>query len=94
VTDAHLFYDGKQHKNMSWLYIIIVGAIAGWLGGLITQGRGFGVLGNIVVGILGGLIGGWLFRVLRVETTGFYGEILTAFVGALVLIWLSKKLKL
>lgn len=94
MTDAHLFYDGKQHKNMSWLYIIIVGAIAGWLGGLITQGRGFGVLGNIVVGILGGLIGGWLFRVLRVETTGFYGEILTAFVGALVLIWLSKKLKL
>lgn len=79
---------------MNWLYIIIVGAIAGWLGGLITQGRGFGILGNIVVGILGGLIGGWLFGLFNIQAGGFYGEIFTAIIGALVLIWLSKKLKL
>lgn len=79
---------------MSWLYIIIVGAIAGWLGGLITQGHGFGILGNIVVGILGGLIGGWLFGLFNIEAGGFYGAIFTAIIGALVLIWLSKRLKL
>ena len=79
---------------MNWLYIIIVGAVAGWLGGLITQGKGFGILGNIVVGILGGLVGGWLFKLFNVQTNGFYGEIITAFVGAIVLIWLSKRLKI
>ena len=79
---------------MSWLYIIIVGAIAGWVGGLISQGRSFGILGNIVVGILGSLIGGWLFNLFNVQAGGFYGEIFTAIVGALVLIWLSKRLKL
>jgi uncharacterized membrane protein YeaQ/YmgE (transglycosylase-associated protein family) len=61
---------------------------------MITQGRGFGLLGNIVVGIFGGLIGGWLFKLFDVEAGGFYGAIFTAFIGALVLIWLSKRLKL
>lgn len=79
---------------MSWLYIIIVSGIAGWIGGRITRGKGFGILGNIAVGILGGLVGGWLFRLFNVQAGGLFGAIFTAVIGALTLIWLSKKLKI
>lgn len=45
---------------MHFLWFILIGAIAGWLAGQITKGGGFGLLGNIVIGILGAVIGGWL----------------------------------
>ena len=72
---------------LSW---IVVGAIAGWLSGQVMKGRGFGLLGDIFVGVAGGLIGGWLatqlFKVPN-PVNGFNLEsILVAFVGAIVLI--------
>jgi len=72
---------------LSW---IVVGAIAGWLSGQFMKGRGFGLLGNIFVGIAGGLIGGWLASALFNLTDAMNGinitSILIAFVGAVVLI--------
>lgn len=74
-----------------WLFI---GAVAGWLAGVIVKGFGFGLVGNIVVGILGAFIGGWLFGVLGIGATyGIVGAILGATVGAVVLLFVIKLLR-
>ena len=66
---------------------LVLGAIAGWLGGQIFKGSGLGLIGNIVVGILGGIIGYWGLGKLGVHLgTGWLGYILTAAIGAVVLL--------
>ncbi|MET0667418.1 MAG: GlsB/YeaQ/YmgE family stress response membrane protein [Methyloceanibacter sp.] len=68
---------------------LAVGAIAGWLAGLLVQGTGFGLVGDIVVGILGALIAGFLFPVLGLTLTlggDLLGAILLAFIGAVILL--------
>ncbi|MCW5923540.1 MAG: GlsB/YeaQ/YmgE family stress response membrane protein [Saprospiraceae bacterium] len=71
------------------LVILAVGAASGWLAGFIRQGYGFGLLGNIVIGILGGFIGNWLFEQLNIRVgSGIVSHIVTAVVGALVLLFL------
>jgi uncharacterized membrane protein YeaQ/YmgE (transglycosylase-associated protein family) len=69
---------------------LLVGAVSGWLAGQIRQGFGFGLLGNIIVGILGAFVGNWLFRsVLHVSLgSGLVSTIATAVIGALVLLFL------
>ncbi|HLP95722.1 MAG TPA: GlsB/YeaQ/YmgE family stress response membrane protein [Saprospiraceae bacterium] len=69
---------------------LLVGAASGWLAGQIRQGYGFGILGNIVVGILGAFVGNWLFRaVLHVSLgSGLISTIATSVIGALVLLFL------
>ena len=78
---------------MHWFWFLIVGALAGWLAGKLTRGRGFGLVGNLVVGILGALVGGFLFRLLGVVSYGFIGSLATATVGALLLLWLIHRLR-
>lgn len=69
-----------------WLFI---GAIAGWLAGLIVKGYGFGLLGNIVVGIVGAFVGGWLFGLLGIAALhGIVGAIIGATVGAVAILLL------
>ena len=69
------------------LITLILGAVAGWLGGQLFKGSGLGLIGNIVVGILGGFIGYWLFGKLGISLgTGYIGYILTAAIGAVVLL--------
>jgi uncharacterized membrane protein YeaQ/YmgE (transglycosylase-associated protein family) len=66
---------------------LIVGAIAGWLAGVIVKGYGFGLLGNIVIGIVGAFIGGWLFPSLGLwDLPGLPGIILSATLGAIILL--------
>jgi uncharacterized membrane protein YeaQ/YmgE (transglycosylase-associated protein family) len=73
---------------MSLLAWIIIGLVAGWLAGEVMRGHGFGLLGNIVVGILGAILGGWLFSLLGIGgVSGFnLGSLITAFLGAVVLL--------
>ena len=78
---------------MSFLYFAIVGIIAGWLAGQIMKGRGFGLIGNLVVGILGAMLGGWLFGFLGLQAYGFIGSILMAVFGAVVLLFLIGLIK-
>ncbi|NJD55877.1 MAG: GlsB/YeaQ/YmgE family stress response membrane protein [Nitrospirae bacterium] len=78
---------------MHWLWFLIIGAVAGWLAGKIMQGRGFGLIGDLVVGILGSLIGGFIFRFLGIASFGLIGSLVTATVGAVVLLWLIHRLK-
>lgn len=80
---------------MTWLYIIIVGGIAGWLSGLIMKGAGFGLLGNIVVGVIGAVVGSWLFGFFGISAGGgMVGSIITALAGAVVLLWVARLLKI
>jgi len=66
---------------------LVIGAIAGWLAGLIVKGYGFGLVGNIVVGVLGAIFGGWLFGALQPGLSlGILGTILGATVGAVLLL--------
>jgi uncharacterized membrane protein YeaQ/YmgE (transglycosylase-associated protein family) len=78
----------------SLLITLLVGGIAGWLAGLAMKGRGFGILGNIVVGIVGALIGGWLFSTMGVSAGGgLLGAIIVALIGAIILIFLLRLIK-
>lgn len=72
---------------------LLIGAIAGWLAGKITKGRGFGLGGNIVVGIIGAFVGGMLLSWFGVSSGGFIGSIITATIGAVVLLGLIKIIK-
>ena len=69
------------------IIILIIGAVAGWLAGLIVRGMGFGLLGNIVVGIVGAFIAGWLFPALGISLgSGTLGAIIHATIGAVILL--------
>ena len=79
---------------MELVYFLVIGAIAGWLAGQVMKGRGFGLGGNIVVGVLGSLIGGSLFRAFGVSQDGsLLGVLVVAFVGAVVLLLIVGTLK-
>ncbi len=74
----------------SILIFLVIGAIAGWLAGVIMKGGGFGLAGDIVIGIIGAFIGGVLFRFLGVAAGGFVGSIMIALVGAIVLLFILR----
>jgi uncharacterized membrane protein YeaQ/YmgE (transglycosylase-associated protein family) len=78
----------------SLLVFLIVGAIAGWLAGLLVKGYGFGLLGNIVVGIVGAFIAGWLLPAIGVSLgTGIVAAIIHAVIGAVILLLLIRLVK-
>lgn len=68
------------------LWWLIVGLIAGALASAVMRGGGYGIVGDIVVGLVGALIGGFLASLLNLGTSGLVGEIIIAFIGACVLI--------
>jgi uncharacterized membrane protein YeaQ/YmgE (transglycosylase-associated protein family) len=71
----------------SLLIFLLIGAIAGWLAGIVVRGGGFGLIGDIVVGVIGSFIGGWLFGLLHIARgSGFLGSVVGAFVGAVALL--------
>lgn len=71
----------------SLIIFLAIGAVAGWLAGLLMKGRGFGLLGNIVVGIIGAVVGGFLAGILGISASGIIGSILLATAGAAVLLF-------
>ena len=75
------------------IWWFIVGGIAGFLAGKVMKGGGFGVLMDIVVGIVGAVLGGWLFGLLGVYSGGLIGSIIIAFIGACILLWLVRLIK-
>lgn len=78
---------------MSFLWFIIIGLVAGWLAGQIMKGRGFGLVGNLVVGVVGALLGGWLFSAMGIYAESLIGSLVTAVVGAVVLLFLVGLIK-
>jgi uncharacterized membrane protein YeaQ/YmgE (transglycosylase-associated protein family) len=78
----------------SLIWFLIIGAIAGWLAGLVMKGGGFGLLGDIIVGIIGAFLGGWLFGKLGVSFGGgLAGSLIVAFLGAVILLFLVRLIK-
>ena len=78
----------------SLIIFLIVGAVAGWLAGLIVKGYGFGLLGNMVVGVIGAFLGGFLlarFHLIHVE--GMVGTLITATIGAVILLLLLRLIR-
>lgn len=73
---------------MNFILFLLIGALAGWLAGKIMKGRGFGILGNMLVGVVGAFIGGFLFRAVGLAAYGLIGSLITATVGAVVLLFL------
>lgn len=77
-----------------WGFIgaMIIGGIAGWLAGKIMRGGGFGILGNIIIGVIGGLLGSWLFSLLNITflaSWGWIGSIITGLIGAVVILFIA-----
>ncbi len=76
--------------------VLLVGAVAGWLAGTIMKGKGFGIIGNIIIGVIGAVLGDYLFNFLGISVSGLVGSLITATAGAVVLLFaltLVKKLK-
>lgn len=72
---------------MGLIIWLIVGGVAGWLAGKILQGGGFGLIGNIVIGICGSVLAGWLLPALGVHiASGLVGELIDALIGALIIV--------
>jgi uncharacterized membrane protein YeaQ/YmgE (transglycosylase-associated protein family) len=74
----------NSHSLIAW---IVIGVVAGWLAGMLVKGGGFGLIGDIIVGVIGAFIGGYLAGLLHIHIgTGMVSSIITATVGAIVLI--------
>ncbi|WP_334120586.1 GlsB/YeaQ/YmgE family stress response membrane protein [Limnobacter sp.] len=79
---------------MSLLVFLFVGIVAGWLAGMLVKGGGFGLLGDLVVGVIGAFVGGYLFNSLGVSSGGgLVGSIVVATIGAIVLLVLIRFIK-
>ena len=77
----------------SLITFLLVGGLAGWISGLVTKGSGFGLAGNIIVGIVGAFLGGFVFGLLGISSHGFLGNLIFATLGALVFVWLLRFIK-
>lgn len=76
---------------MDWVYFLGVGALAGWLGSLLFKGSGSGLFMNILLGIVGAIVGGWIFEKLNIQIGGgFKGSLITAAIGAFVVQWIYR----
>jgi uncharacterized membrane protein YeaQ/YmgE (transglycosylase-associated protein family) len=80
----------------SWLVILAIGAFVGWLTGLFLRGSGYGIVGNIIVGLLGAVIGSWLFRAFNVTLpigNALLEKMIVALIGAFLLMFVISRLR-
>jgi uncharacterized membrane protein YeaQ/YmgE (transglycosylase-associated protein family) len=75
--------------NVGWFLAIIIGGLAGWIAERVTEAK-MGLFRNIIVGILGALVGGWISTRLEISYTGFLGNLIVATLGAILLIFLYR----
>jgi uncharacterized membrane protein YeaQ/YmgE (transglycosylase-associated protein family) len=78
---------------MDILGFLLIGLAAGWLAGQLVKGGGFGLVGDLCVGVIGALLGGFLFRLVNITSTGLLGDLLMATVGAVVLLLILRAVK-
>ena len=80
-----------EHNTFGyWVWFLFIGGVIGWLAGIITRGRGFGVIGDIVIGIVGAVLGGWMANVLGLSIGTSFGVFMMALLGAVVLVGLTR----
>ena len=78
---------------MHLLWFLIIGMVAGWLAGQLMRGGGYGLIGDLVIGVIGAFIGGWLLGALGIFAGGLIGSLVTATIGAIVLLFLVRLIK-
>jgi uncharacterized membrane protein YeaQ/YmgE (transglycosylase-associated protein family) len=79
---------------MNFLWFLIVGLVAGWLAGVLVKGGGYGLVGDLIVGVVGAVLGGWLFSAFGATGGGgLLGSIIVATVGAVVLLLIVRFIK-
>ena len=77
---------------MGFLYFIFIGGVSGWAAGQLLRGTHFGLAGNITIGIIGGIIGGWVFQFLGIKVDNdLGGSLITSIAGAVILLWAVSK---
>jgi len=77
----------SQHSFIGW---ILIGLIAGWLAGKIARGQGFGCLANVLLGLIGALLGGWIFTKLGIFGGGWLYSLAAATIGAVLLVLIAR----
>ena len=83
LADSQVFVFQYRNGVIGWL---LIGLIAGWLAGKIARGRGFGCIADIVLGLVGSFIGGWVFVQLKIFGGGFWYSLAAATLGAVILV--------
>ena len=78
---------------MGIILSLIIGCLAGFCAGKLMKGGGFGLIMNLILGLLGGALGGWLFQQLGIEWLGILGQLGTAIVGAVLILWIASFFK-
>lgn len=78
---------------MNVIWFLLIGLVAGWLAGIVLKGRGFGLVANLVIGVLGAVLGGFLFGLIGVQSYSLLGSLVMATVGAVVLLLIVGMLK-
>jgi len=71
---------------MEFVWFILIGICAGWLAGQFMKGAGFGLIGNLIVGVIGAILGGFTFNLLGLAAFGLLGQLIVATVGAVLLL--------
>ncbi len=89
VTVDRVFIGFYQPHLFGWL---LIGLLAGWLSGELIRGKGFGCLGNVLLGLIGAVVGGWMFDRLGIQFYGFIGSLAAATIGAVVVVALARAL--
>jgi uncharacterized membrane protein YeaQ/YmgE (transglycosylase-associated protein family) len=88
LVEQHDYFVGVRANGfIAW---IIIGLIAGWIAGHITRGRGFGCLVNVILGLIGAVIGGWIFTRIGLVGFGFWWSLAAATVGAVLLVAIAR----
>jgi uncharacterized membrane protein YeaQ/YmgE (transglycosylase-associated protein family) len=75
------------------LWVVVIGILAGWIAGKIMRGGGFGLLGDLIVGVIGSLLGSFIFGLLGLGAYGLIGRLVVAIIGAIILLWLIRLIK-
>jgi uncharacterized membrane protein YeaQ/YmgE (transglycosylase-associated protein family) len=78
---------------MNILWFLIIGVAAGWLAGQLMKGGGYGLIGDLIIGVIGAFIGGRLFGAIGIRTGGLVGSLITATIGAIILLFLVRLIK-
>lgn len=74
---------------MAFIWYILIGIAAGYLAGRIMRGGGFGWILNLLLGIFGGVLGGWVFSLFGLSSTNIIGNLITATIGAILILWIA-----
>ncbi len=74
---------------MDFIWFILIGALAGFIAGKLMRGGGFGLIINLLLGIIGGILGGWVFSLFGFAATGIIGSLVTSVVGAVIFLWIA-----